>query len=444
MIECIRQALAKEHIDCYSIRRTRTESAELFYIKKDLDLRRMKRTEKCEVSVYRDFEKDGKAMRGFSNVTIFPEMDRETVEKKLADAWYAASFVENPAYPLPGPAEAGMEEAGRRKAGIEEAGMEDGCQAGRPEEADSLPLTEIADRYVRALYQADVRADAWINTAEFFVTRKQVVFQNSEGIDVQFEKTGVSGEYVVQCGKPQDVEQYHGFSYDGMDEARLYEEAVEALESVCSRAHATHAPKSGTYDIILGGREIGQLLDIYTEKADLYMIYPGYSSYQVGACVQGDGIVGEKLNLCLDATEPYSVEGIRMEPMTLMKEGVLQNVHGNARFSHYMGVRPRGTFNRIRVDNGTVSVAELKREPYLQIESFSDFDVNPMTGFFGGEIRLAYLYDGQQVIPVTGGSISGNLTAAQKNLIFSRERYENRTYAGPAALRIGGVSVAGE
>lgn len=431
MIESIRQALEKEKISVYSIRQTVTESAELFYIRRDLDLRRLKDQAQWDVSVYRDFEKDGKAMRGLSNVTIYPEMDPETVEKKLADAYFAASFVENPAYPLPGKREAGM------------LSEEETRQETAASEIDTLPLTELADRYVKALYRADSRADAFINTAEFFVTRKRVAFQNSEGIDVSYERTSVDGEYVVQCKAPQDVEQYHSFSYAGTDTEQLYREATEALESVCSRAHAVAAPKSGTYDIILGGKEIRRLLSIYEERADLYMIYPGYSSYRTGVCVQGEEITGEKLNLSLDATEPYSIEGIRMSPMPLMEEGVLQNVYGSARYSHYMGVRPRGSFDQIRVENGTVSLEEMKRKPYLQIESFSDFDANPMNGFFGGEIRLAYLYDGEKVTPVTGGSISGNLSAAQKNLIFSRERYENRTYAGPAAVRITGVSVAG-
>lgn len=440
MVERIRQALNKENISVYSIRQTVTESAELFYIKRDLDLRRMKRMECWEVSVYRDFEKDGKAMRGVSNVTIFPQMDQETVQKKLADAWFAASFAGNPAYPLPG-----KEEAGMLSGEGEDNRPDTDRKTGEPdEEGERISLTEIADRYVKALYQADCRTDAFINTAEFFVTRKQVAFQNSEGIDVNYGKTDVSGEYVVQCKEPQDVEQYHDFSYAGMDTDSLYREVTEALESVCSRAHAVAAPKSGAYDILLGGREIARLLSIYVERANLYMIYPGYSSYQVGDCVQGERITGEKLNLRLSSVEPYSIEGIRMNDIPFMEAGVLQNVHGNARFSHYMGVHPKGTFDRIQADNGSVSLAELKQRPYLQIESFSDFEVNPMNGFFGGEIRLAYLYDGERLTPVTGGSINGNLTEAQKNLIFSKERYRNRIYEGPAAVRITGVSVAGE
>jgi predicted Zn-dependent protease len=446
MIERIQQALEKEKISVYSIRQTITEGAELYYIRRDLDLRRTKETEQYEVSVYRDFEAEGKPMRGLSNVTIFPEMEEKDIEKKLAEAYYAASFVKNPAYPLPGKAEAGMDTENPEHTVLEktEAGTGAGISIeSTHKEIDTLPLTEIANRYAKALYQADNREDAFINTAEFFVTRKQVSIRNSEGIHVSYQMTEISGEYIVQCKKPQDVEQYHSFSYDGMNEKDLYQDAVEALEGVCARAHAVKAPASGTYDILLHGSDIGQLMEIYASRANLAMIYPGYSSYQVGAQVQGEEIQGEKLNLTVTAMEPYSGEGIRMKELPLIREGILENVHGDARYSAYMGVRPTGVFGGSRLENGTRTEAELKEAPYLQVESFSALGVNPMNGFFGGEIRLAYLYDGKTVTPVTGGSVSGNLTEAQKNLIFSKETYRNRRYEGPALVRIQGVTVAG-
>ena len=67
-----------------------------------------------------------------------------------------------------------------------------------------------------------------------------------------------------------------------------------------------------------------------------------------------------------------------------------------------------------------------------------------MTGFFGGEIRLGYLFDGENVTPVTGGSISGNFIELQNNLVFSKERYKDSKYEGPFAVRIKNVQVAGE
>lgn len=69
--------------------------------------------------------------------------------------------------------------------------------------------------------------------------------------------------------------------------------------------------------------------------------------------------------------------------------------------------------------------------------------MDPLSGHFGGEIRLAFLYDGEKEIPVTGGSINGSILAVQGNMLFSRERYQNDEYEGPYAVRIEGVEVAG-
>jgi predicted Zn-dependent protease len=108
-----------------------------------------------------------------------------------------------------------------------------------------------------------------------------------------------------------------------------------------------------------------------------------------------------------------------------------------------MGVPATGSYNAFRVDNGTLTEEAMKEKPYLHVVSFSDFQVDSMSGYIGGEIRLAYLYDGKTVTPVTGGSISGNLLELQKNLTFSKERYKDSRYEGPHMICLKGMAVAG-
>jgi len=66
-----------------------------------------------------------------------------------------------------------------------------------------------------------------------------------------------------------------------------------------------------------------------------------------------------------------------------------------------------------------------------------------MSGYFGGEIRLAYLIEDGRAIPVTGGSINGSLLESQGSLRFCEERYEAAHYTGPYGVRIPNVNVAG-
>lgn len=229
---------------------------------------------------------------------------------------------------------------------------------------------------------------------KFFVNKYQVAICNSEGVDVSYEKMKVNGEFVVQCLAPQDVEQYQDFSYADFDTEALTAQAKEALDMVRARARATEAPEKGSYTVIISGKEMRDLMELYTMRAMTNMIYPGYSNYKKGTKVQGEKVSGEKLNLTLKATTPYSEEGIPMKDMVLVQDGELQAIYGGVRFSRYMGVEPTGTYEAVKVDNGTVSFADMKKQPYLHVVAFLDFH-GQLQRLFRGEIRL-YLYDGEK------------------------------------------------
>ena len=100
MREKILQAIRKFEIKTYRVVEESTEGAELYFIKKDLDMRRRKKVASSNVVIYRDFEDNGKKMRGSANIQIFPEMTQKDVDKAISDTYYAASFVKNPYYEL--------------------------------------------------------------------------------------------------------------------------------------------------------------------------------------------------------------------------------------------------------------------------------------------------------------------------------------------------------
>ena len=77
------------------------------------------------------------------------------------------------------------------------------------------------------------------------------------------------------------------------------------------------------------------------------------------------------------------------------------------------------------------------------VPAVKKFQMDDFSGHFGGEIRLAYLISDGKMIPVTGGSVNGSLLEVQNNLQFSTDRYVTSRYDGPYALRLEGISVAG-
>lgn len=421
MIKKITDILKSEGIEKYLVHKVESSSSELFFIRRDLDVRREKNVTNYGVTVYRDEEKDGKKLRGSAGASVFPTMTDDEIRSCLKDAYFAAQFALNPFYEL----------------------VKGDGKAVKDEGAASRSAEEAVNLMAKALYSADTDSEAFINSAEIFAVNEAHHIVNSDGVDVSFGKFTVKGEFVTQCTLKEDVELYYGFEYDKADEKALAEKAAEAIAAARDRSVAERSLESGSYDVILSGKELSELLGYYTDKANAAYIYAKYSDYSAGKELQGEDAKGERLNLTCVATVPYSDEGIKMSDLKLAENGVLKAVIGSNRFAQYLETAPTGLYEKIRLEAGTQSLEEMKKQPYLQVVKFSDFQIDPFTGHFGGEIRLAYLFDGKSVSKVTGGSVNGIITQAQKNFVFSRERYSDSGYEGPFAVKIENAAVAG-
>ena len=413
-------------VSLWRINQREEETAELFFVKKQLDTRRIKDVRKYEVTVFRDVEaKDGgRPSRGFTSVMLVASMDDERLDEALKGAYYAAQFAANPYFDLPDPVQAPM---------VEKTG-----------ELAQAPLAQSAGKMAKALFAPDVHQDAFVNSAEIFVVRSACRIVSSEGTDVSYTDARVNGEFVVQCREPEDVEMHNTFEYDELNGEALSAKVAEALTFVRDRARAQKILKSGKYDLVLSGNAVAEVLSYYADRSSAGMVYAKYSTWRQGEDVQGE-TQGERLDLTLRAFHPYSPEGIPTGvDLPLLEGGKLLTWHGPNRFCRYLGVKPTGDYRRLVCANGTVPFESLKKGPCLWAVTFSDFQMDEMSGHFGGEIRLAYLIEEDgKVTPVTGGSVNGSILEAQKDLAFSTDRYLTARYDGPYAMRLKGVSIAG-
>lgn len=420
MITTIANMLGRKNVKLWRIKAVVEETAELFFVRRELDTRRIKDTRKYEVTLFRDMPEG----RASTSVVLTPSMTEGQIARALDRAYAAAQYAANPPYRLPDP--------------VEEAHVSKDSPLAR------RPLAESAGIMAKALFAPDVQPDAFVNSAEIFVKRVSCRIHASTGTDVSYTDAQVSGEFVVQCREPEDVEIHNTFSYDGLEEESLSKKAAEALSFVRDRARAQRILKSGRYDVVLSGNAVSTVLHYYMDRSAAFMVYPKYSTWQVGEKVQGQAVAGAQLNLDLCATAPYSEEGIPMVDRPLLRAGELQVIHGPNRFCRYLGVTPTGGYQKLRCENTGKPFEELKAGPCLWAVTFSDFQMDSMSGHFGGEIRLAYLIDENgKATPVTGGSINGSLFEAQEDLEFSSDRYETVDYSGPYGMKIKNVSVAG-
>ena len=89
MIDRIKSALSDCGINLWRINDNTEETAELFFVKKQLDTRRFKDVRKFQVTVFRDVKRDGASLRGFTSVTLLESMSDGQLREELKNAYYA-------------------------------------------------------------------------------------------------------------------------------------------------------------------------------------------------------------------------------------------------------------------------------------------------------------------------------------------------------------------
>ena len=419
MTNLITKILGELGIEHYRVLENRRRSAELFFVRQRLDMRRMTDVREFNVTVFVDLDQT----RGEATASLTSTMSEEELREALTVAKDAASSAQNPFYELAEPQKAATEHA---KTNLRE-----------------ISLGKAAEEAAKALFAADNEGDSFLNSTEIFAVETKISLLTSEGTDVSWDNYELSGEFVAQCkSDASDVETYHSFSYRSLEPSELTRKAKDALLRVRDRAIASPTLASGNYDVVLSDEHVETILSYYVERSSAEMIHPGYSSYKIGETVQPEGD-GERLSLTLRALSPYSSEGIRMTDRALLSDGKLETVHGPLALCRYLGVEPTGTYRSIECQNGSLPFAEMTKKPCLWVVAFSDFQMDEFSGHFAGEIRLAYLVDDQKMTPVTGGSINGSILDLGGRLVFSSERYESLSYSGPRAVRIPDVPVAG-
>jgi len=432
MIEKIKEILSNiEGIDGWKINEKKVESKELFFIKKELDMNRAKDVHHIMLTVYKDFQEEGKKYRGSSTTTIFPTMSDEEIEKAIRDALYAASFVKNEYYPLVEP-----------KVEIQPV-MEN--------KLASKPLSSWMPILTDEIFIEDKYDKGWINSAELFLDKINIRILNSEGVDVVYQTYRGELEFITNWKEDgEEVELYKDILFSDYDE-KLIPESVDEMLKICrDKAIAKPTPILKDIPVILSGEPVKEFFNYYYVQAAARSVYEQTSIAKLDESIQGSDVKGDKVNMALDpylenstASAPYDEDGLRLSRVVLYENGILKRYWGNTRFSHYLSIKPTGNIRNIVVEGGSKTLQEIKEGPYLEVKVFSDFQMDTLTGDFGGEIRLGWYCDGENVIPVTGGSISGNINEVHKEMYLSKETQKINNFSGPKSIRLLNVSVAG-
>ena len=417
-------------VDEYRIVENKTTSKELFFIKDQLQMNRGKDVHDIDITVYKNFEIEGKKFKGSSTTAISPTMTFEEIEHNINQAALAASFVKNEYYDL--------EQKSEETAPKITSQFSDGNFIGH------------ISKLVQTLYNENKNSKAFINSAEFFIDERNIRIINSNGIDVSYTKYYGEIELIVEAnGEKESIELFDVLHFSDLDEENIKSTINESLKNAALRAVAVPMPNVENLPVVISGPASCELWEYYTHNADASSKYNHLHENNVGDLVQKEA-KGDKVTIIglpyiknSSRNSYYDTNGTFLKDTVLLKDGAIKTMSASKRFADYLNVPCTGAFPNFKVNGGSKSEQELREGNFLEVLKFSDFQIDPFTGDFGGEFRLGIYHKDGKEIPVTLGSIAGNIKEAQKNMFLSKETVQANHYIVPKLLHFTDVRIAG-
>jgi predicted Zn-dependent protease len=406
------------------------EAEEFFLIGKELDMDRIKQVRHFLVTLYKDFEESGVRFKGSASVRIHPTMPEAEIRQAVTETAFAAGLVKNPFYPLVRPT-AGAVSTFRK--------------VGKPVTRGFAAMAEL-------LFPEPRSDEAELNSAEIFLTRSVVRVINSEGVDLTQRSYRGQLEFIsVSRNAGEEVELYRDLKFAELNPELCKEKIGEMFRLAREKALAVPTPALRVHTVLLSGEPVREFFQYYYAQTAARSAYEGISTFKPGQSLQGERVKGDGIRMELDPwlagsaeSAGFDADGCLLKKVEIIRDGVFLRYWGDQQYSHYMGVPPTGSIKNMVIRGGERTAVMLKAEPHLELLAFSDFQMDLVTGDFGGEIRLGRYFDGVKTVPVSGGSISGNIRSVQEEMYFSRElQYEN-DFVGPRTVKLLNVAVTGE
>ena len=427
--EQLKEMLERSGADAWELTDTETEGWEFYLIRHKLDQNRIRKVRHIKITLYRKSETG--AFLGSASGELSPTAPKEEAEAFLQDLLFRASLVKNPYYTLNKPVSIPDSPAETEPSGVT------GPEA-------------IARDFLAALKEVPETETEDLNSCEIFVDWNRIRFLNSEGIDLTESRPASMVEAVVNARKGgKEIELYRMYHSGTCHKEGLVRDLTETLTFGKDRLLTRPTPMLGKMDVVFPTSDAVQIYDWFITRLNASMRYRRFSDWEMEKPI-AEEIQGDKVTVYARKTLPNSSKNFAFDPegapisdLLLMEEDVPKNSWGGRQFSQYLGLESSFLAGNFEVLGGARPAAELKTGRFLEIVEFSDFQVNPMNGDIAGEIRLAYLHDDGQVIPVSGGSVSGTMRDFVKDMYLSREQRQYNNYQIPAVTRLQNVTVTG-
>ena len=424
MIDRIVSILNASGVAAWELSDVLTHGWEFYFIRHEMDQNRVRNVENITLKVYQSIENG--AYLGSAEAEIAPTASEEEFRELIDSLAYRAGLVRNRPYQLAAP------------------------RSAVPMESCTESTEKIASDFLRTMQSLPETASEDINSYEIFVSSKTARFLSSTGIDVTETYPESMTEVVVNARKDgHEIELYRNYHSGTCDIEGLRRNLIRTMHYGRDRLLTVPTPPLGTADVLFTGNDACEIYAYFADRLDAAMIYRKMSDWEPGKPVC-QVFKGDRLTLKTHRSLPnssknrsYDEEGAPIRDVTLIEDGVARNILGSRMFASYLGLEDAFIPTNFSVSGGTNSEEELRSGQYLELVEFSDFQVDSMTGDIFGEIRLGYWHDGQSVIPVSGGSVSGSMLELAGKMFLSAETVQYNNWLIPAATLLKGVSVSG-
>jgi len=375
-------------------------------------------------------------LAGFASVELDP-FDENSTRRAVDEGVFAASLSLNQNFTLVTP----------EQAQYKPVQLVDRTMRNHPKQA--LDLVEDAIRKILSEHE-DVR----LSSAEMFSESREAIFQNSLGLQAVQEDTLFTLLLVLLYTRGTDeVEVEIELRVRNLELLSLRTEVAEAIERV-RRSVDAKLPETGSFDVVLTGEPLDHLWKWVIHQTSASAAYAKTSTVGLGQSLASGKIDGDFLNLWTDAALDYGVRSYVFDGFgqpagrtQLVRGSLLHNRWGSKRYADYLQMPSTGDLGMILVEPGRAGEADILAsrdgKPVHLIDQFSYFSPNAVTGAFSAEIRSGLEIKGAKRQPIKGGSISGVMNTALRQMYLSEVTTQRSDYLGPKFIRFNGLTIAG-
>lgn len=418
-MDTILNILKELRVNEYRIIEKKVYSKEWFFIQKKLDMSRAKEITDYYLTVYQPIYEAQERFKGQASVKLSPSQSEEELEEIITQLIKEASLTRNPYFELPSFMHS-----------VEEM---------------ISPLGDVQE-VLKMMNDFHETEEISLNSYELFETLEEVRIVNSKGLDVTYQRPIHDLEVVINArNENHEVEIYQDLLFGNANIVDLKHRLAQACYQAEDRKNAIDTKEiSSLPNIIIAKENVVSLCNYYLNQLNTSYIYNQYSEVKVGDPIGPKGFNLEGLAYLENSSvnHGYDSDGRAIRSVSLIEDGVVKNLWGNHETSCYLGMDDTTMVHNYKVSCGEITLDEMKKEPYLELVQFSSFSCHPITGDFAGEIRLGYYFDGEKIIPVTGGSISGNIKENETSMQLSKELDKYNFAVVPQAILLKKVNVS--